>query len=164
MAGPERVLDEEVAVRRQPARELRVVLLLAGLESQVLEEDHRAGGRGAHEVARALVERLIKERHAPLEQLLETARHRSQRELRRALPLGAPQVGGQHEDGSPLAQRGQGRNGGADPDVASHAPLLRIPFQRHVVVDPHQRPASGHLVVPQVVDRPAREHYRNLPR
>ena len=46
MGRPERVVDVDVGVRGELRREFRVVLLLLGVEAEVLEED-RLAGRGA---------------------------------------------------------------------------------------------------------------------
>ena len=46
MGRPERVVDVDVGIRRQRGGERRVVLLLLGVEAEVLEEEHLAR-RGA---------------------------------------------------------------------------------------------------------------------
>ena len=71
MRRTEGVVDEQVRERSQPPREVGVVLLLAGVEPQVLQQQHAAGpelaGRalhlGPHAVGRVL--------DAPTEQLAE---------------------------------------------------------------------------------------------
>ena len=88
--GAERVVDVDVAVRRERARELLVVGLLAGMEAQVLEHRDLAVAQVADDLARAVADRLVGERDVELEQLGEPRGDRLERDSGLAWPSGRP--------------------------------------------------------------------------
>ena len=124
--GPERVVHIEVGERGEPARELRVVCGLAGLEAAVLEQQHLArlevrgkrldlgpghpGGQG----------------HRGPEKVGEARGDRGHRE-RRVEALGPVQMGDQHHRRAALAQQLDGGQRAAD---------------SRIVIDPHRRSAG----------------------
>ena len=69
MRGPERVVDVDVGIRRQRGGERRVVLLLLGMEAEVLEEEDLARAEALDGVLRADAERVAGDRHVAAEQL-----------------------------------------------------------------------------------------------
>ena len=65
MGGPERVVDVDVGVRGERLGEARVVLLLLGVEAEVLEEDRLAGPHPLDRVLGADAERVAGDGHVP---------------------------------------------------------------------------------------------------
>ena len=74
MGGAEGVVDVDVGVDGERLGELRVVLLLLGVEAEVLEQDHLAGLEPRDGVLGADAERVAGHGHGPAEQLPTAAR------------------------------------------------------------------------------------------
>ena len=104
VGGPERVVDVDVGVAGERAREALVVGLLAGREAQVLEQRHRAGVQIVHDLAGAVADRLVGQGDVGAEQLRQPRRDRLQRVLLVGLALGAAEVRSEH-DARPLFDR-----------------------------------------------------------
>ena len=95
--GAERVVHVEVAQRARTTWRARVVLLLAGKEARVLEQQHVAVGERLRRGERGVGVGLGAERHRLAEQLGEPRRDRRERVLRLGLCLGAAEVREEHD-------------------------------------------------------------------
>ena len=91
MGGAERVVDVDVAVRRERLRERRVVGLLRGVEAEVLEQEHLARLEPAEGVLGADAERVAGAGHADARAARDSrcATGRSRADSM-TLPLGRP--------------------------------------------------------------------------
>ena len=90
--GTERVIDVDVRERRERRGERRVVRLLAGMEAQVLEQQHVAIGKRVHGLFGDRSDAVGRELDADAEQLGETRAHRSQAQLAMELALRPAEV------------------------------------------------------------------------
>ena len=124
VGGAERVVDVDVGERRQLRAERRVVLLLAGLEPQVLQQQHIAGLCLRHRLLRRLADHVRDEPHGPADVLLEDRRHRREGKRRVGLALGAPEVRAGDDDRAPLGEGAHRRGGLPHPGVVQHPPVL----------------------------------------
>ncbi len=141
MRGAEGVVDVRVGERAVALRELRVVLRLAGVETDVLEQDDVVVGH--------LVE-LRREPDVLAQQLLQAVADGPQRQLR-VRALRPPEMAGQDEPRAPLAQRAERGQRGTDPRVVGD---LRA-VERDVEVDPDEDPFTGDVA--QVGEGPHEE-------
>jgi hypothetical protein len=130
----ERVVDEDVAELRVPRRQPLVVLRLAGVEPDVLQEhDVRVGGH------------LVAQRH---ERDAEALGDRPQRQLR-VRPLRPPEVRHEHEPGALAAQLVDRRLRGADAGVVGDRAVVG---QRDVEVRADEDAPAGDVA--EGVERP----------
>ena len=141
---PERVVDVEVGQLGQLPRKHRVVLLLRGVEAQVLEQhDVAAGMRLGHRRRGGLADAVAGEHDRPAQQRGQRRDQRLQAELRRDLALRPSEVRGE-DDGRALVERVLNRRQrGPDPRVvADHAVL-----DRDVEVDADEDALAGQVEV-----------------
>ena len=92
MGRPERIVDEDVRVGGQGSRELRVVLLLLGVEAEVLEQQHLTVPQPLDGVLRTHPERVAGDRHVPVEEQGEALGDGSQAEPVLDLAVGPAEV------------------------------------------------------------------------
>ncbi len=102
MGGPERVVDVDVGVRGERRREGRVVLLLLGVEAEVLEQQDLARAEALDGVLRPDAERVARDRHVAAEQLGQPLADRPQAEAVLDLAVRPTQVAGQDDPGPGL--------------------------------------------------------------
>ena len=89
MRGAEGVVHVDVGERRERGGEVGIVLLLARVEAQVLEQQQLPGAELGDRGGGALADALLAEGDARAEQLGQARRERAQRESRaRACPWG----------------------------------------------------------------------------
>ena len=143
MRGPERVVDIDVRIRRELRREARVVLLLLGVEAQVLEQQRFAWSQPLDLVLRANPERVAGDRHVLTDEQRQALGHRSKPEAVLDLPVRSAQVAREHDAGAAGQQVADGRNRGANARVVGDLPVL----ERHVEVDAEEDPLSGGVEV-----------------
>ena len=115
--GAERVVDVDVAVRRERARERLVVRFFARVEAQVLEHRDLAVAQIGDDLARAVADGLVGERDVGVEQLGEPRRDRLERELRLGLAVGTAEVRAEHDARAAIDQVLQRRQRRADARV-----------------------------------------------
>ena len=121
--GAEGVVDVDVGVAGQRARERLVVGLLGRREAQVLQQRHRAGAQIVDHLAGAVAHRLVGQRDVGAEQLRQPRGDRLERVLLVGLALGAPEVRGE-DDPRPLLDRQlDGRQALPDAGVVRHLPV-----------------------------------------
>ena len=92
MGGRKRIVDVEVAERRQPFCELRVVALLFGVEAHVLQQQYVAVVQGCDGVLRGVADRVVGETHADAEPIGERLSDGAQGEARVAFAVRATEV------------------------------------------------------------------------
>ena len=124
MRRAERVVHVDVRVGRERLRELRVVLLLLGVEAQVLEEQQLAGSEPPHGVLGSRAERVAGHRDRASEQLGQPLRDRPEPERVLDLAVGAAQVTGEDEARALREQVLDRRQRGADALVVGDLAVL----------------------------------------
>jgi hypothetical protein len=117
VGGAEGVVDIEVAVFRQLGGEGGVVLLLAGVEADVLQQGHAAVLHGVDHRGGGRTDAVAGEGHLLLQQLAQRLGHEGQAHLRHDLALGAVEVGQQDDLGALGRQVVDGRQGRAQAGV-----------------------------------------------
>ena len=133
VGGAERVVDVEVGEGGQIGGHRRVVLLLAGVEAEVLEQPQVALG--------------VAEGHGTAQQLGHPVGHRAERQRRVGLSLGPAEVRSGDHRGATIEQQLDGGQRRPDPRVVGDPAVL----QRDVEVGSHEDAPAGHV---QVVDAP----------
>jgi hypothetical protein len=148
--GSEGVVHVHVAQLGHLPGQVDVVLLLAGQEARVLQQQHaailqpvrRRLGLGPHG--------LLHEAHLTPQQLAQPRGARPQRHLGDDFPLGPPEVREQHDARARVHQVAEGGHGGADARVVGD---LAGGVERNVVVHAHQHAPATERVGRQVVQR-----------
>ena len=121
MAGGEGVVDVHVPEHRQAARQAVVIPLLAGVEAQVLQQQHLAGPQLLDGMGGLVAHHLVGLGDGDaVEELAQPLGHRVQLQLGLRLALGASEVGHEHQPGAAFETVSEGRQGGADPAVVGH--------------------------------------------
>ena len=145
MRGPERIVDEDIGVRRQRLRELRVVLFFLGMKPKVLEEDDarfrplRLVDGAAHVLADAVVD----ERHRTIQQATQPIGDRPETHLRVAFALGPSQMTREHDRRAVVQRVADCRQRRADPCIVADSLVL----DRDVEVDADERTRSRQLEI-----------------
>ena len=149
MGGAERVVHVDVGELGEQAGEARIVRLLAGIESQVLEHRDVAGTETPDRIDRLGLVRHAEgpDRGPPGEQPRERVRDdpRAQVILRDAVR--PAEVRRHHQCGSPRPELVDRWDRGDDPAVVRD----RAVRERHVEIDPEEQPSPAD--VPQLVER-----------
>ena len=149
MCGAECVVDVGVCIGRERGRERRVVRLLLGMESQVLEHQDVAlaepRDRGRHRRAEAVVGR----GDGAAEQLTETRRDRRHAELVNDRALRAAEVTGEDHPRATPDQQLDGGQRRADPGVVGDDAVL----ERHVEVDTDEDALPRSIEVAHAAER-----------
>ena len=142
--GPERVIHVEVRQRRELRRERRIVLLLLGVEPQVLEQHHLVVCvRLRHGRARRFADAVGGEDDRAPEQLRQARDHRREAVLGHRLAFRAPEVRGEDDRGALFERVPDRRQRCADAGVvADHAVL-----DRHVEVDADEDTLAGEIEI-----------------
>ena len=117
MGRPERVVHEDVGVRRERLGELRVVLLLLRVEAEVLEEDRLARPHPLDGVLGADPERVAGHGHVPPQELAQALADRPQPEPVLDLAVGPAEVAGEDDLRARAEERRDRRQGGPDARV-----------------------------------------------
>ena len=117
VGGPERVVDEDVGVRGEGRGEVRVVLLLLGVEPEVLEEDRLARTHPLDGVLCPDAERIAGHRDIAAEQLAEALADRPEPEAVLDLAVGPAEMAREHDPRPVVEERDDRRQGGPDPGV-----------------------------------------------
>jgi len=90
--GPERIVYIHIAERGEPLRKLGIVLLLFGVEAEVLEDDNLAGRHGRDSRLDVGSDAVVQLPHRPVEQVAEPGRGWSQTEFGLRLAFGPAEV------------------------------------------------------------------------
>ena len=138
--GAERVVDVDVRERRERRGERRVVRLLAGMEAQVLEQQHVAIGKRVHGLLGDRADAVGRELDAGAEQLGEARAHRSQAQLAMELALRPAEVRAHDDARAARTQRLERRQGPADAGVVADPAV----GERNVEVGAHQHAPALH--------------------
>src|SRR5690606_27423391 len=150
----------KIAEHRELPGECGVVAFLSGEEPGVLQQENvtRPGIVGClHRLVRI---RAFHELDIAAEQLLQPGCNGLQGELRRRLPLRATEVREQHHYRSPVQQRPDSWDSGADARVVRHLTLVA---ERNVEVDTHQSAPTADLRIAEIRDRLAIYHCVTFP-
>ena len=131
VGGPEGVVDVDVGQRGQRLRELVVVLLLAEMEPEVLQQEHVTRLHPVHQHLGLRADAVLREEDFFAQQALEAARDRRQTQARVHFPVGAPQVGAQDHPRAFVHRVVDGREGASDAGIVRDMAAL---IQRHVEV------------------------------
>ena len=164
VGGAEGVVDVEVGEPGQRVGQLRIVLGLARLEADVLEQQHVARAQpGGHRLD-LLADHRRRLLHLGAEQLGQALADRPHRERRVDLALRPAEVGDEDQRGAALAQQLDRRQRRADPRVVGDPAAV----ERHVEVDPDQHPLAGDVGVADALPwrssrRPPAAAQRTLP-
>ena len=110
MRGAEGVVDVDVAEGREPARERRIVRLLARLEAHVLEHPDVAVAQRRDHAPRAVADHVRGEPHVRAEQLAEPGGDRTEAGAVVDPPLGPAEMGDDDHARAARAQRLDGRD------------------------------------------------------
>ena len=146
MRGGEGVVDVDVAQGGEFFAEGLVVLLLLGMESDVLQQDDIPRAHRRNRLLRDLADAVGDEGDLLAQERGEPLRGGSEAHLRHLLSLRAAQVG--EQDRLPAVRHGvpDGGDRRLDPRVVGNVPRL---VQRHVEIDADQHPLPGKI---QLVD------------
>ena len=112
MGGRERVVHVALGELREAPREVVVVLLLLGVEPEILEQQQLAALQRLGLRACRVADAVRRERHRPRQQRAQALGHRRERELGVGPALGAAEVRGEHDGGAAIEgqpQRGDHR-------------------------------------------------------
>ena len=141
---PEGVVDVDVRVRRQLLGELRVVLLLLGVEAQVLEEEELARPESLDRILGADAQRVAGHRDVAPEQLGQTLRRRAAGGGRPGPCRRAGRGGSRGRRARPAPRRWTDRRqGGPDARVVGDLAVL----ERDVEVDADEDTLAGRVEV-----------------
>ena len=144
--GPERVVHVDLGVVRELAGERRVVLLLLGVEAEVLEEEELAVAQPLHGVDRADAERVAGDRHVAAEELRQALGDRPQAEAVLDLAIGPAEVA-REDHPRPVGQEVvDRRDRGTDARIVGDLAVL----QRDVEVDANEDALPGDVDVADV--------------
>ena len=143
MDGTEGVGDIQLSHVGQFLGHSGVVLLLAGIEAQVLQQHDLAALEGCGLSLGILAHDIGSENHLAAQQLAQTLGHDSQRELLLPLTLGLAQVGAGDNGSTVVQQVLDGGQGGHDAVFIGDDTVL----QRHVEIATHQYALAGHVQV-----------------
>ncbi len=146
VGGPEGVVHVDLGQGGEPVGQVGVVLLLARLVAEVLEQQHLVAAEGLGGLAGLVAGDVVDEQDLDAEVLGQDRPHRLQRVLRVAPALGPAQVGAADHLGAVVEQPPQGRDRGPDAQVVGDVAVL----QGHVEVVADQDPPPGDV---GVVDR-----------
>ena len=105
MGGPEGVVDEDVGVGGERRREGRIVLLLLGVEAEVLEQQDLAWPQALDRVLGPDAERVAGDRHVATEQLGQPLPDRPESEAVLDLAIGAAEVAREDDPGAGAEKR-----------------------------------------------------------
>jgi hypothetical protein len=102
--GAEGVVHVDLGERGELTGEARLVLLLPGMEAEVLEQHDVPRPHLPHGLLHLVAHAVLGEAHRLPQQLRQLRRHRPQAVARVRLPLGATEVGGEEEDAAGARQ------------------------------------------------------------
>ncbi len=129
------VVDVEIAERREAAGESRIVLLLAGVEAQILEERNLARRQRRHDAFGRRADAILgKGDGPPADRPAERRHQRPQGEFRRGLALGTAEMRHDDDASAPPRELGDGGRQPLDPRRVRHSPVLH----RHVEIGAQQ--------------------------
>jgi len=141
VCGAKRVVDIDIRIGGEFASELRIVLLLFGIKTNVLEQSdlpiHHRGNRLFNGSSDAVVD----ERDGSAKLGREVDRDRREAELLIPFALRPPEVGAKKHFGSFFRQVTDGRQGRHDPGVVSNPGIIH----GHVKVHAHQHALSFYI-------------------
>ena len=146
MGGAESVVRVLVAERRQRGGEAGVVRGFAGVEAEVLEDEHFAGGDfGVVRVRLGGADRSGVEADREAEEFAEPFGHRADAQRRVGGAAGAAEVGGHDHSGAGFARQADGGEGGAEAEVVGDGAVL----EGRVQVGAEEQPLSREVEVGQ---------------
>src|SRR6185312_791874 len=129
----ERVVHVDLGEGGELLGERRIVLFLGGVEAEVLEEEHAAGGERGDRLLGGGADAVIGEGDGRAEEGGEGVGDRAEAHVGHALAVRPPEVRHQDDLRVLLAQVLDGREGFAEPLVALHLPVL----EGDVEIDAH---------------------------
>jgi hypothetical protein len=141
MGRREGVVDVHVRQSGERARERVLVGFLLRVKAQVLEEHHLARPEGAGALLHLRPHAVRQQRHRAAQQRFDPLGHRAKRVLRIGFSLGAPEMGGEDQRGTPLEAAVDGRTDRGDARVVRHPCAL----QGHVEVGPQEDALPGQI-------------------
>ena len=154
MRGPERIVDVGGAPLSELVREVGVIALFVGMNSEVFEQSVLAVAKVLNHLARAIANAVVGETNLTgIEELRETHRHGLERKLGHDLALWPAQMGGKHDARTMLKGVPNRRQGCANPSVVGDLAVA----QRNVEVDPDE---GGDAFEIQILDRANRPSHR----
>ena len=158
MRRAKRVVDVDVAVLRQLARERGIAILLGVAEAQVLEHQALAGLQRLRCRDRIVADAVAARLHWRAEQFLQLLRRRQKPHRLHDLALGPSEV--RHQDGlaARLQDRLDRRQALANARVARD---LQVLVERHVEVDAHEHALLGEIEVREFLGHGATERASN---
>jgi len=134
MGCPERVVDVDVGVGGELRGECRVVLLLRGMEAEVLQEDRLARAHSLHGILGAGAKRVTGDGHIATKELRQALADGPQPQAVLDLPIRASEMTGEDDLGAVGEEARDRRQGGPDPGVVGDLAV----GQRNVEVDAHE--------------------------
>mmetsp|Transcript_11079 Transcript_11079/g.26960 ORF Transcript_11079/g.26960 Transcript_11079/m.26960 type:complete len:493 (+) Transcript_11079:174-1652(+) len=149
VGGAERVVDVQVGVGGQHLGKVAAVLLLLGVEANVLQQQHGAGRHGGARLGNDLAHAVVDLGDRAGQQLGQAHAHGGEPELVLWALRGAAQVGGDHHLGAHLDEVLEGGDGGADAGVVGD---LHVLVEGHVEVAAHEHRLPLELCFRQVSD------------
>ena len=150
MRGAERVVDVHVAERGQLLAERRVVLLLALVEADVLQQQHVTVFQRVDGFLSRRSDKLAREHDVAAEQLLQTARDGAQAEgLLEALPRRSAAVAREDHSGAVADELVDGGQRRADARIVGH---VAVGVHRRVEVDAHEHLLAREILVVNSLD------------
>ena len=115
VGGAECVVDEDVGVGREDLGEAGVVLLLLGVEPEVLEEDRLTVTHPLDRILGAHAERVAGDGHVPPKELAESLADGAQPQPVLDLAVWPPEMAGEDDPGALVEKGRDRRQGGPDP-------------------------------------------------
>ncbi len=150
MGAAERIVDIEVAERCELFAECRIVLLLACVEAQVLEQHDRAVGKLRHLRAGILARHVGCHRHRAADELGEAGRSGNEGEIRfEARAARTAEMAHEHDFGAPFDEVFDGGKRRFDTGVVGHAPV----GDGNVEIDADEDSLAGDLSGLDALDR-----------
>ena len=138
------IVDVDIGVRRERLGEVRVVGLLLGVESEVLQHEDLARAHALDRVLRSDPEGIPGDRYVAPDQLGQACPDGPQPQPVLDLPLRPAEVAGQDHRRSPLQQEANGGEAGADSGVVGDLPIV----ERDVQVGSQEDALASNVDVP----------------
>ena len=148
MGGAEGVVDVDLGQGRELIGEGGIVLLLPGMEAEVLEQDDLAGVHVADQLLDLRADAVAGEADRLAEQRDQLLGHRQQGVARIALPLGAPEMGGEDHHGAGAGELADRRDRLPQPGRVDH---LLVLGEGDVEIHPHEDALAFQMVEVEIV-------------
>ncbi len=137
----ERVVDVDIAERRQRRRKFGVVGLFTGVEAQILQHHHVAVGEIFHRRRGGRTDTVGDEGDRAAQAFAQRCRDRRQRHLRHDLSLGSVEMRQHHHPRAAIGQFAQGRRQPVEPRGVAYLAV----GHGYVQIGAHQNALSRHI-------------------